>query len=57
MGSVTLVERKADKKQFASKKQLSSSGTIFRLAVKELEMLQKLDHPNIVNFIQSFYSL
>ena len=55
MGAVTLVERRSDKQLFAAKKQLKSSE--FRFAKQEFKMLKKLEHPGIVNVIDSFHDL
>ena len=56
MGSVFLVERKADGQKFAAKRQLRTHPADYTNAKAELVMLQKIDHPNIVKFEESFYS-
>ena len=56
MGSVILVVRRADQKQFAAKKQIKTNPAEYRIAKAELKILQKVHHPNIVKFEESFCS-
>ena len=51
-GTVNLVERKADKKRFAAKKNIGTRE--FDLMKAERDLLKKLRHKNIVEFIGSF---
>ena len=54
MGKVMLVMRKDSGQYFAAKQQLDSRH--FDSAKEELQMLQKLKHPNIVNCVDSFHT-
>ena len=51
-GKVMLVRDEEDK-YFAAKKQLFDGA--FKNAKKELQVLQKLHHPNICNFVEGYY--
>ena len=53
-GKVYLSERKSDLKQFASKVQQRSNERDFENFKEELKMLQKLDHPNIVKYYETY---
>ena len=55
-GSVFLVERKTDWQKFAAKKQVKNNKVDYDHAKLELVMLQKVDHPNVVKFFESFFS-
>ena len=53
-GKVMLVKRKEDDEYFASKQQLDTKH--FDSAKAELQLLQKLKHPHIVNCVDSFHT-
>ena len=54
MGEVVLVERRSDGVLFAAKKQ--NDPKFHETFVKEMEMMRKIQHENVVNLIECFQS-
>ena len=56
MGSSILVERRTDQQNFAAKKQIRTEQSDYKIAMEEVMIMLKVDHPNIVRIEECFSS-